>query len=100
MRHLQPDLKCVHIGQGTRIAPGVDGGELLRADVRNNFAVGEREIENGKIAMLMPHGRAQAELHVNQDRRDNRNSRRGCGRYPIARIQRESIPEVCESRAR
>ena len=66
MRHLKPDLKCGHIGKRSRIAPGVDSGQRWRTHVRNKFPVGRREIENGEIAMLMPHGRAECELQIDQ----------------------------------
>ncbi len=66
MRHLQPDLNGGHLGERAGFAPLVDRGKVLGADVGKHLSVGGREIENRKIAMLMPHRRAEPQLHVDQ----------------------------------
>ena len=78
-----------------RIAPGVDGGELWRTDIGDDFAVGHREIENGKIAMLMPHRRAQRQLHIDHDRCDNRNSNEDADVAPIEANSKKYGTKIC-----
>ena len=83
MGHLQPNLESRHVGQSTSIAPGVDRLQSRSAGIRQPRSVGRREIENGKITMLMPHGRPQPELEIDEQRRNQRESKetpRGRGR--------------------
>ena len=68
MRHLQPDLKNVHVRQAACIAPAVDFCERGRACVWNPCAVCSGKIENRQIAMLMAHCRSKRKLHVNCER--------------------------------
>src|SRR5438876_12288057 len=71
MRHLQPDLERVHVGQTPGIAPRVDLCKRSQTRAWNPPAICPREIENGKVAMLMAHCRAERKLHINRDRSCN-----------------------------
>src|SRR6266404_1740266 len=67
MRHLQPNLKRGHVGITTRVAPGIQLCKHVWAGVRNPGAVCRWKIEDGEVAMLMAHGRAERELRVNRN---------------------------------
>ena len=89
MRQLQPDLCRRNIGQSLRVAGLIDPGDGRGIGRRENLPVGERKIENRKIAMLMPHGRAERELSVNQ-------SDHGSAR--IASERAGTVARLCASR--
>src|SRR6266480_3575138 len=93
MRHLQPDLERVHVGQTPRIAPGVDLCKRSRARVWNPPAICRREIENRKVAMLMAHRRAERKLHIDRDRSCNRNCFDRSKFLWIDSCFRECVPE-------
>src|SRR6266513_3801261 len=93
MRHLQPDLERVHVGQTPGIAPGVDLCKRSQTRVWNPPAICRREIENGKVAMLMAHRRAERKLHINRDRSCNRNRLDRCKFLWIDSCVGECAPE-------
>src|SRR5581483_9230749 len=75
-----------------RVAPEINLLERIRASVRDPRASRRRKIENGKITMLMTHGRAECELQVNRDRgrqRDVSDSRK------IDMCIRKIAPKIC-----
>src|SRR3954471_14970538 len=88
MRHLEPDLERSDVRQGTRIPPGVNLREFCWRRVGNESAVGQGEIEDGKIAMLMAHGRTQPELKVDRDRGADHDAREIPGRDAALRRPR------------
>src|SRR6266404_1329379 len=67
MRHLQPNLKRSYVRITSRLAPGIQLCQRVWAGIRNPGAVGRWKIENGEVAMLMAHGRAEPELHINRN---------------------------------
>ena len=75
VRHLQPDLSGRHIGKGLGIARLIDPGDRRRISGRNDLPVGEREIQDREVAMLMAHRRAEGELSIDQAGNDERENR-------------------------
>ena len=69
MRHLQPDLAGGHVGEGDAIALCIDPCDRDGIGSGNELAVGEGEIRDRKIAMLMAHGGAKSELRINDHAR-------------------------------
>ncbi len=69
MRHLQPDLRGGDVRHRDGVARGVNFGDCGCAGVGNPLAISGREIGDGKIAMLMAHGRAKRELQIDEYRR-------------------------------
>ena len=92
--HLQPNLERAHIGKGMGIAPDVNFGECVCARVRNPRAVRRGKIENGEIAMLVPHGRAERKLQVNRDRRRDRHCFDRSNFSRIDSYSRERPPKI------
>src|SRR5688572_6747349 len=75
MGHLQPNVRRGYVRKSTCLAPGVYLSQLRRGGVGNDRPVGSREIEDRKVTVLMPHGRAETELEVDDERRADNDAR-------------------------
>ena len=74
VRHLQPDLRGGDVRHRDGVARGVNFGDRSCAGIGNPLAIGGREIGDGKIAMLMAHGRAKRELQIDEYGRGQRDA--------------------------
>src|SRR5262249_14977963 len=66
-----------HIRKRLSVTGSIDLGNRGRVSSWNDLTIGEREICDGQIAVLVPHGRAQPELTINKA---GDNQGKGCQR--------------------